>query len=442
MDFDPISYINEPRWRSMSLGLDRMRLLLELLGNPERLLRFAHVAGTNGKGSTCAYHDAIIRASGLRAGLFTSPYLETFEERIRVDGKNISADALCACTLDVKRAAEIVEERTGEHPTEFELMGAVALMHFAREECDLCIMEVGLGGRLDATNVITPELSVITPVSLDHTQILGDTIEAVAAEKAGIIKPGVPCVSGIQPPAALGVITRACEERGSALSVLDASSITESALTADLQRTFTFEGERFQTGLLGAYQPENAALAIMAARALASLGWPLSEKSIREGIRRAQWPGRFEMAGTRPLTLVDGAHNPAGSRALRASLDELACALGKPIRPLLVVGVLADKDVERIMEPQVERGRAFFLYPPDNPRALPADDLAKIILRLDGNAEVHPFQNAGAAMTAALEKAAPEDVVVAFGSLYSIGALKRARESWQEDHSSSGESRP
>ena len=200
MSFDPIAYINEPRWLESRLGLDRICELLDRLGRPQDRLKFVHVAGTNGKGSTCAYLASILQAAGLRTGLFTSPYLIAFEERIRVDGANISADDLIEATLLVKEQAEAM----ADHPTEFELMCAVALVHFARSGCDVVVLEVGLGGRLDSTNVIdAPEVAVIARIGLDHTALLGNTLAAIAGEKAGIVKPGSAVVSWPQEPEAM-----------------------------------------------------------------------------------------------------------------------------------------------------------------------------------------------------------------------------------------------
>ena len=196
--FNAVEYINKPRWQNVSLGLDRTRLLLTLLGNPQNNLKFIHVAGTNGKGSTCAFLESIMRTSGLKTGLFTSPYLMCFEDRIRVSNANISKHSLTSVALQVKKAAETVERELGEHPTEFELMTAVAFKHFENEECDIVVCEVGLGGRLDSTNVVTPEVSVITHIGLDHQAILGNSLEEIAAEKAGIIKQNVPVVLGPQ----------------------------------------------------------------------------------------------------------------------------------------------------------------------------------------------------------------------------------------------------
>ena len=189
--FDPVAYINTPRWRSSRLGLDRTRELLAGLGNPQDKLRVVHVAGTNGKGSTCAFLASILQEAGYKTGLFTSPYIIEFADRIRVNGSNIAPDDLLDVTLAVREIAEAMPD----HPTEFELMTAVAFTHFAQQECDICVVEVGLGGRLDSTNVLeAPELCVITPIALDHTELLGDTLAAIAGEKAGIVKPGVPVV--------------------------------------------------------------------------------------------------------------------------------------------------------------------------------------------------------------------------------------------------------
>ena len=203
MPFDPIAYINEPRWMESRLGLDRIRELLDRLGRPQDRLKFVHVAGTNGKGSTCAYLASILQAAGLRTGLFTSPYLITFEERIRVDGVNIALDQLAEVALLVKEQAEAMTD----HPTEFELMTAVALVHFARQGCDIVVLEVGLGGRLDSTNVIdAPEAAVIARIGLDHTKLLGTALAAIAGEKAGIVKPGSAVVSWPQDAAAMAVV--------------------------------------------------------------------------------------------------------------------------------------------------------------------------------------------------------------------------------------------
>lgn len=427
--FDPVAYINEPRWRHTSLGLGRMRLLLGKLGDPQRRFRSVHVAGTNGKGSTCAYISSILRASGLRTGLFTSPYIERFEERIQVDGDAISMEELASATLAVREAAEEVAGETGEHPTEFELMCAVGFVHFARRGCDFAVVEVGLGGRLDATNVIEPELSVIARIGMDHTDVLGDTLPAIAAEKAGVVKPATPVVSWPQEPEAGAVVRARCEELGCELLVSDFRELEVERLghaaPSGLARCFRYKGRRYETKLLAGYQPANASVAIDAARAL---GVP--QEAVERGIADAAWPGRFEAVRESPLVVVDGAHNPQGARAFAESLEELLRVRGAGRKPTLVAGVLADKDCPGIVGPVLPLAGRLVAYTPDNPRALGADALAREVRRqaaakgLCLQVEVAP--DALHAMKSAVQKEGPDGCVAAFGTLYSIGALKQA----------------
>ena len=455
--FDPIAYINEPRWQQSRLGLDRIRELLDRLGRPQDRLRFVHVAGTNGKGSTCAYLASILRAAGYRTGLFTSPYLEAFEERIRVDGENISAADLFEATLEVREQAEALTD----HPTEFELMCAVALVHFARSACDVVVLEAGLGGRFDATNVIdAPEACVIARIGLDHTKLLGNTLTAIAKEKAGIVKHGAPVVSYPQDPEAMAVIERAAAEAGDELAVADFAQLScgkvawdasspltgadKGARAADSGagapcRQFSYREFRdLQTALLGSYQPSNAALAIETVRVLRERGWNIPDEAVREGVADARWPGRFEIVGRDPLFVVDGGHNPQGARALVDTLHELmddSAASRQAARPrvVFVIGVLEDKDYPSMLEAVLPEGDAFVVLTPDNPRALPADKLARAIRwtgqdLLGCSACVKPYvsRDAQDAVRQARELAGDEGIVVAFGSLYSVAALKAA----------------
>ena len=434
MSFDPIAYINEPRWLESRLGLDRIRELLDRLGRPQDRLKFVHVAGTNGKGSTCAYLASILQAAGLRTGLFTSPYLIAFEERIRVDGANISADDLTEATLLVKEQAEAM----ADHPTEFELMCAVALVHFARSGCDIVVLEVGLGGRLDSTNVIdAPEVAVIARIGLDHTKLLGTTLAAIAGEKAGIVKPGSAVVSWPQEPEAMAAVEAAAAAAGDALTVpdlalLEAGPVDWGVSGAPL-RPFSYG--RFtdlRTRLLGSYQPANAALAIEAAEALRARGWAVDDDAVRRGITETAWPGRFEIVRAvagEPAVVVDGGHNPQGARALADSLADVFPGR----KPVFVVGVLEDKDYPAMLETVLPLGAAFVCVAPDNPRALPADKLARAIRwtgqdLLGCSACTRPYvaRNIADALARARELAGPDGLVCAFGSLYSVGAVKAA----------------
>lgn len=443
-DFDPVAYINEPRWRKVSLGLDRTRLLLDLLGRPQDSLRFVHVAGTNGKGSTSKFMASALQEAGFRTGLYTSPYIETFEDRIQVDGQNIPADDLMSATLDVREAAAKVEARLGEHPTEFELMTAVGMLHFARRGCDIVVLEVGMGGRLDSTNAIdAPEAAVITRLGLDHTAVLGDTIEAIAGEKAGIIKDGSPVVSWPQVPEAAAVIERAAAEHHTTLREPDFSQLSSGSVQWDAEggaaRPFVYRGSSYQTRLLGSYQPANAALAIEALDVLRGLGWEIPEEAQRRGISQASWPGRFEIVDGggegRPTILVDGGHNPQGARALVDSLGDVFPG----VRPVFVVGFLADKDYRTMVRTLLPVGSAFVTVSPESPRALSAQDLAEEFRRAAaelpaGSEEAKAAAQAPVvaadgmpdAVARARELAGGDGLICGCGSLYDVAAFKKA----------------
>lgn len=440
MDFDPIAYINTPRWQASRLGLDRIRELLERLGRPQDRLKFVHVAGTNGKGSICAYLASILNAAGHRTGMFTSPYIERFEERIRVNSAMISPDELRDVTLAVREHAEVMAEETGGHPTEFELMTAVALEHFARCGCDIVVLEVGLGGRLDSTNVIdAPEACVIARIGLDHTALLGNTLAAIAGEKAGIIKEGSAVVSWPQESEAMAVIEHAAAEHGCELRVPDFAQLEEGAVKwedgASPFRPFSYkEWADLRTGILGSYQPQNATVALEAVDVLRGRGWHIPDEAVRAGVARTRWPGRFEIVegGSSPdgfAIVVDGGHNPQGARALADSLAEVFPGR----KPVFVIGVLEDKDYPRMLEDVLPLGSAFVCVTPDNPRALPAHKLARAIRwtgqdLLGCSACVNPVvaRDFEDAIRRARELADPDGLICAFGSLYSVAALKEA----------------
>lgn len=471
--FDPIAYINTPRWQTSRLGLGRIADLLERMGRPQDDLKFVHVAGTNGKGSVCSYVAQVLTCAGYRTGLFTSPYIETFEERIRVDGENISLPDLTRATLAVREHACAMEAETGDHPTEFELMTAVALEHFRAARCDIVVLEVGLGGRLDSTNVIdAPEVSVIARIGLDHTALLGDTLAAVAGEKVGIVKLGSPVVSWPQEPEAMEAVERAAQRACSELRVPDFAQLEIEPLACaggasvsreTFVRSFRYRGERFTTQLLGRYQPANAALAIEVVATLRKRGWAISDEALRAGIALTRWPGRFEVAGARPLTIIDGGHNPQGAAALADSLRDLLGGAGRAQRRVVfVMGVLADKDYAPMIDAVLPFARAFVTYAPENPRALAAEDLAAAIRARIANAPapaeaphggasdpvdgsdsvpepaaadpadatfaptVLVAADPAAATKRARTMAGPDGVVVAFGSLYSIASVRSA----------------
>ena len=480
MSFNPIAWINTPRWQASRLGLERMIGLLDRMGRPQDALRFVHVAGTNGKGSTCAYLASILQAAGLRVGLFTSPYILRFEERIRVNGRDVTEEELARAVEAVRPHAEAIEAACGDHPTEFELMAAVALEHFRAVACDIVVLEVGLGGRLDATNVIdAPEASVICRIGLDHTDLLGDTLAAIAGEKAGIVKAASPVVSWPQEPEAMAVVEAVAAERGCALTVPDFSQLVveplvlgaergngacggdgvpvtalddggdgvsgdasgdggdgeavaapgEAAARAavvPLRRRFTYRGRAFETGLLGSYQPFNAALALETVRVLRERGWDIPAEAEVAGIAQARWPGRFEVVDVAPLTIIDGGHNVQGAQALAASLTDL---LGEEGRGTVAfaMGVLADKDYEAMVRAVAPWAGIFNVYAPANPRALPAEELAACIgavLAEEGRADTVSVQmHATPAEALAAARADAALAAVAFGTLYAIADI-------------------
>lgn len=401
---------------TIALGLERMERALAALGNPEqRLRRVLHVAGTNGKGSTCAFAATMLRTAGMRVGLYTSPHLVRFNERLRIDGEPISDVVLAA------RIEEIAERLPSafegpEALTYFEMATLLAFWHFEREGLDAIVLETGLGGRLDATRACVPSVTAITPIALDHREYLGDSLASVAAEKAGIIRPGVPLVVGTQPPEALEVLQRGAEALGAPwIRVYAEGRDAESPVDPVLKQA--------SLGLAGPHQRENAAVAVAAVRALTQ-GRDILDAQILEGLRETRWPGRFERIGGAPLLILDGAHNPAGAQSLAAALE--AELPGRPRQ--LIFGALADKDAAgmvRVLLPHVER---VFLVAPESPRALsPTRLVQELESQLDRSTfeRLHVASGLTEALRGAREAAGPQGVVVVAGSLVLVGSVAR-----------------
>lgn len=420
---EAIAYIHSYQRKARTPGLDRMRILLDRLGNPQKQLRFVHVAGTNGKGSTCACIAAVLQASGYRVGLNTSPYLITFYERIRVNGEMISDQDLAELTQQVRQAAESMAER----PTEFELVTAIAFLHFLRRRCDLVVLEVGLGGALDASNVIdVPEVAVITALGMDHMAQLGPTLRDIAAAKAGIIKPGGCVVSYGGCPEADAVIRQVCRERRADLTEVDFFRLR--IRRTDLcGNAFAFAPyEDLTLPLAGAYQPRNAAVAITALECLARKGWSVQEEAVRRGLAAVQWPGRFEVLRRDPTVILDGAHNAHGMRATVESLQ----ALFPGQRVTLILGILEDKDVEQMLDLLVPVAGTAFVIRPESPRAMEPEALcARLSCR---GITASPCEDAEQAVNAALQEGGKRGIVCALGSLYSAAAVRQAVQRWKE----------
>lgn len=403
-------------------GLERIRELLGRLGHPERGLRCIHIAGTNGKGSTSAMLDAMFRDGGYRVGLFTSPYVENFNERIAFDGRPITNEELCSIMEPVASAAMSMDDP----PTEFELITAAGFLYFKQKHCDLVILEVGLGGRLDSTNVIEdPVLSVITGIAMDHTALLGDTPEAIAAEKAGIIKPHAPVLYGGELPAAEEVIRTKARREEAPFYVTDRSTLR--VISSDLHgNVVDYDGMNgLHLPLCGLYQPRNLATAVTAVKIAAGRGFPLEEKNIRQGLSATRWKARFELLWENPVFVYDGSHNEQGIAAAKETLERYF-RQGESL--FLVTGVMADKNYTAMTRQLAPLFQKVFTVTPENPRSLPADALAAIYREHGVPAESFATIPAAVAAAVAAAKAVPGKggAVIALGSLYMYADVKHA----------------
>ena len=410
-----IDWINGLRYAGEKNGLNNMRALLSRVGNPERQLKMVHVAGTNGMGSTCAMLEKMLRECGLKTGLYTSPYLMRFQERMRVNGVPIDDESLVRIASRVREATEQLLTE-GVKPTTFELGTAITLLYFAEQRVDIAVIEVGLGGRLDPTNVILPEVCLIAPIGMDHTKVLGDSLPQIAGEKAGIIKEGVPvAVSPQQNEEVMRVFRDAAEKMHAPIMEVRSSEIE--VLLADARGAeFSFRGRKARIRLAGRHQVENACLALSGAELLKTRGFDLPWEKCLAGLEKAVWPGRLEWIDDH--TLIDGAHNPHGARALSAYVREYLA--GRKIVP--VIGMMGDKDVESCVALYAELAEKIVATQVDYPRAMPAGDL-KNLLRTHG-VDAEAEATIPAALNRAREIAGEDGVVLICGSLYVAGEAR------------------
>ncbi len=407
---EALSYIHTNFWQGSKPGLSRTRELLKLLGNPEKKLKFVHVAGTNGKGSFCAMLSSVLLRAGYRVGSYTSPYILRFNERMRVLGKDIPDEALARLTEKIRPLADSMEEK----PTEFELITAIAMEYFYEEKCDIVVLECGMGGRLDSTNVVENViLSVITGIALDHTSFLGDTIEAIAAEKAGIIKEETPVLYCGKDSAAKAVIVEKAKEMHAPLYLIDRNEL--SVTKQELAGTTMDSGKRKDLflPLLGSYQPGNCQNVLEAIDLLIKKGLIVSEEAIREGLKEARWPARYEIIHSHPTVLFDGGHNPEG---VDGAVESTKRYFGKE-KLLILTGVMADKDYPYMVRRMAEVAKEAFCITPNNPRALNAEKLAEVFL--ENKIPSSAFDTPKDALKAAMNKAKEEGLsVLCLGSLY------------------------
>jgi dihydrofolate synthase/folylpolyglutamate synthase len=422
---ESIEFLYSLRWFGAKFGLSNTFKLAALAGNPQDQLRFIHVAGTNGKGSTCAMLESIYRAAGLRVGLFTSPHLVSFRERIQVNRELIPEREIAKLVGQMQallrkgwaehssndpsqpgsgqRLPQPGQHSTAEgHPTFFEVVTAMALRYFAAEKCDLVLWETGLGGRLDATNIVTPLASIITNIQFDHQKWLGETLAGIAAEKAGIIKAGVPVITGTAYPEALRVIDETARKQSSPLRVVTASEAHQTPL------------DTLQLPLLGEHQKMNAAVALVAVRTL-SAQLPVSEVHIRTGLAGVRWPGRLHLMERAPgrRVLLDGAHNIGGAESLAAALKEYFPGT----KPTLVLGILRDKDWPAMCEILAPLATRILLVPVHSERTAEPHGMAEACRRANPNAQVLELSS----LNAALAETSQDSFVTMAGSLYLIG---------------------
>jgi len=420
-----IDYLYALQKHGVKLALANSAALMEVMGNPHHRFRSVHVAGTNGKGSTSAFIAGMLRAAGYRVGLYTSPHLVSFTERIRINGIPISEARVVELARRVREGYERPASAAVLNPTFFEVTTAMAFTYFAEEGVDIVVVEVGMGGRLDSTNVITPLVSVITNIDMEHMEYLGDTLEIIAGEKAGIIKPGVPVVTGATQPGALGVIERRAAEqktRAFRLSV----DFKAGNISSGQEQVFDYNGinassDRLSIAMLGRHQVDNACLALAAVECLRKAGITVDEAAMRRGLAETHWEGRLERVARTPDIYLDGAHNPASALVLAQAVKTMKRSY---TRLILVIGILGDKDYRGIITELVPLADHVIVTRPDYARAMEPSVLAAEVRAL--HSSVATAETVSRALAVAKETAKPDDLVLVTGSLYVVGDARAA----------------
>lgn len=407
---EAVEYLYSLQKYGIKFGLSKTSNLLKAFGNPHRGRAYVHVGGTNGKGSVAAMVESMLMRAGLKVGFYSSPHLVRFTERFRLGGREISPEEVADLVREVREAVDPAEQ-----PTFFEFTTAMALIHFAREKADLAIMEVGMGGRLDATNVIRPRVSVITNISLEHQAFLGRRLLQIAREKAGIIKRGVDVVTAVTQPPVVRLFEKICEQRGAPLHRLG-----KELRIRTRESGFKYYGldqnlEHVEPGLLGRHQDRNAALALATVEILRRKGFRVTESDMTEGVKTPYWPGRMHVVSRRPLVMLDGAHNPAAVKNLLRSVTRDV----EYERLILVLGVMADKDISKIVREIVPAADYVICTRPEYYRAAPPETLKEAALPLWKGGELCP--GLADALKRAKELACPEDLILVTGSLFTVG---------------------
>lgn len=417
---EALEYIHSVEWLGSRPGLSRTEELLEKLGNPEKGMKFVHVAGTNGKGSTCSMCESVLRAAGYKVGLYTSPYIVRFNERMCINGEPISDSELAELVEIIKPIADNMSDK----PTEFEIITALAFLYYKRHACDIVVLEVGMGGRLDSTNVIdSPVASVITGVAIDHVSVLGSTVAEIAKEKAGIIKQNRPVIYGGRDAVAFEVIRGKAKDCKSEIVRTEVGAISVKAMSVEGTVFDYGELRDVKLSLCGSYQPENAITVIETVRVLNREGFEISESALREGLKRAKWRARFELLGKEPTVIFDGSHNMQGVKAAAESVKRF---FGNE-KVLLLMGVLADKEWKAMLDELLPLAERMYCVTPNSPRALDSEILAK-----ECNARsvtANAFDSIDDGVKKAYNDAKTQNVpLVMLGSLYMYGDVFEALE--------------
>ena len=420
---EAMKYITEVGNFGSNYGLERTYKLLEYMGNPEKSLKFIHIAGTNGKGSTTSMIAEILMGAGYKVGMYTSPFIEEFEERIQINRNNIPKEKLASLMDEVKSAVDKVIEDGYNHPTEFEIITVLMLLYFKKENIDFGVIEVGLGGTLDSTNVITPVLQVITSISFDHTNLLGNTLEEIAGEKAGIIKSGIPTVIYPQKEEALKVIENKCSEMNSKLYIANCDNFKfENVVNEDRPyQLLKYNNEvDILLPLLGEHQITNLSVAMTSIEVLNNINMTnILLDSIVKSIKNVKWKGRLEVLSKNPYVVIDGAHNIQGIETLSRNIKKYF----KYENLYLILGILADKDVQEMIKVIAPMAKKIYAVTPNSIRAELAEDLKREIIKYNENCEA--YDDYKEAYLTAINDANENDFVLASGSLYMIGDMRK-----------------
>lgn len=420
MDYrSAMNYLNDSYKFGSKLGLSRIAKLLDMIGNPQDKLKFIHVAGTNGKGSTVSFISSVLIESGYKVGIFTSPFIQRFSERIKINKDEISEEEIVFYVEKIKEKIDVMLLEGYENPTEFEIVTAISFMHYEKNKCDIVVLEVGIGGLYDSTNIIkNNEVAVITSISYDHTEILGNTLEEIAFQKAGIIKNGCPVVLYNQTNQVFKVISEVCKKENAQLYYIDEKQLKVKSSTV-VEQVFDFERYlNIKISMIGSYQMKNAIVALKVIDILINKGYKIPDDKIYSGLYKTHWAGRFEKLSDNPIVIIDGAHNIEGASTLAKNLESL---YGDK-KTTFVFGVLQDKDYKSIVECVNHLADKYITLTPNSPRALKSKDLANFLKNY--NSKVFDAETVVNAMNIAIKECKEDEIICVFGSLYFIGQVR------------------